>query len=154
MKTILKIATLLLLTIAMTGCPFHQEIDEGPYLPISVYKTNNDYSQNVYVVLSSDKNYIINGGATFPFIAKLTNGYYAHKSCETDLNIAYLSITELEWVQSINGENKMSYEEQANYIIDKDPFIEFYREKNEYYGQFIKDNSIDTAKINDIIKTG
>ena len=159
MKQIIEIILLiLLLTMVMTGCngpsKYEYEYEHESYLLMNVYKTNNDYSQNVYVVLSPDKNYIISGGATFPFVTKLTNGYYAHQSCQKGLNIAYLSITELEWEQSINGENRMSYEEQANYIIDNDPYIEFYREKSEYYGQLMKDNSIDTAKINDMIKTG
>jgi len=155
MKTIVKIITLLLLTIAMIGCPIYNCIVDD-YTPIVVYRMNNDYSQNVRVNISQGK--VSSGVSWNSSMVTLIDGYYAERSMPPNMNVAYLSLTISEIMERRNnGEREFTREELEQFIIDRDPFIDYYSEKRDSYGQFVFKNhgiAIDTAKLNDIIRRG
>ncbi|MDR1730323.1 MAG: hypothetical protein LBR52_06645 [Prevotellaceae bacterium] len=152
-QAMIKIQILLLLTIAMTGCEMfgHWPVDDDN-APVVVYRTNNDYSQNVRVTISSGK---VSSDVWWHYNVTLINGYYA-EMINVSTNIAYLSfiISEIEERRN-NGEREFTREELEQYIIDSDPFIDYYEEKSDYYGQFkLKNGIIDVAKLNNIIENG
>lgn len=88
--------------------------------PIIVYKTKKDYSNNVPVQLTADKKSLISypgrGDIRKPVL--LANGYYSGVSGN-----AYLSITLDEYADT---NNKYPSDELMKYVIDADPFTEWY----------------------------
>ena len=137
----------------MTECEMFGNWNPGDddYTPVIVYRTNNDYSQNGRVTMSSGK--VSSAVGWSSSVTLLINGYYA-ETIIMDTNIAYLSLTmsEIEERRN-NGEREFTYEELEQYIIDSDPFIDYYNEISDYYGQFdLKNGAIDATKLNDIIR--
>ena len=112
--------------------------------PVIIYKTRNDYSNNISVQLSDDKNRVTAfpgaGDAVHQRPDKLVNGYYRKKMAGN----AFLSITFDEY---ISNPDKYPSTALINYVIDTDPFIEEY-ECCECLKQF------DTVSINSWIKAG
>jgi hypothetical protein len=109
--------------------------------PVVVYKTKQDYSNNVTIQLSKDNSKI----TCYPGPAdaanlrpvKLANGYLLQRMCGD----AVLSITIDEYSSSTRS---YSIAELYSMIIDTDPYLEKY-ECCECAGR-------DTAKINDLIR--
>lgn len=89
--------------------------------PIVVYKTKKDYSNNVSVQLSGDKKVVTAypGPAEVHQPIQLANGYYL----QTTLGNAFLSITRDQYADS---NNKYPTDKLINYVIDADPFTEYY----------------------------
>ena len=107
--------------------------------PVVVYKTRNDYSDNVSVQLSADKKTI----TAYPAPADvhspglLVNGY----NLQYMLGNAFLSITIEQYRDS---SSKYPFDQLMNYLIDSDPFTEYY-ELCECSGR-------DTFSLNNLIR--
>ena len=119
-------------------------IDDGrcsSYGPISVFKPKKDYTNNVPVHLSSDKKSLISypGREAIQRPVQLVNGYYY----STNPGNAYLSITIDQYMDT---NNHYSSDQLINYVIDTDPF-------SEYYNICICSGATrDTASLNRIIR--
>ena len=89
--------------------------------PIVVYKTKKDYSNNVSIQLSADKKTITAypGPTEVHKPAPLVNGYY----CAKMFGNAFLSITIDQYADS---NNKYPFDQLMKYVIDTDPFTEYY----------------------------
>ncbi|MEA1875151.1 MAG: hypothetical protein U9N51_12115 [Bacteroidota bacterium] len=124
---------------------------------IYVYKTKNDYSENVPVMLSNDKAKI----KSYPGLSdannirlkpeKLINGYYIVHIAQ-GINTGYLSLT---WEEYSQYELPISTDSLYSLLIQKDPFIEYYTKYKDE--SFIVEHGCfgtDTAKINNIILNG
>jgi len=118
---------------------------------IQVYKfeDNKDYSLYVPVGLSEDKTKITSApGTSSRWPIKLFANYYLNGSM--GVNSGYLSITKEEYNLF---EIKPSVDSMYSYIVDVDPYSEFYlsidgdifKNENSIYG-------IDTALINSLIR--
>ena len=118
---------------------------------IQIYKFETiDYSNNVPVELSDDKNKITSApGNIFRMPLKLANDYYLEGSM--GVNSGYLSIT-IEEHNSL--EIKPGIDSLYNLLVEKDPYIEYYYRHDD--GTFRNENSIygiDTALINSLIRS-
>jgi hypothetical protein len=140
---------------------------EAQYQGVSLYKTRGDYYDKVTVGIKKNENRIfrtpyVSGGAltytgtdTIPKSrAKLVNGYILDS--EADLNYdAFLSMSYKElllWEEKY-GETSFIIDTAWKYILDKDPYIEFYKVKNS--NMFVSDTShCDTTGLNQIILEG
>lgn len=109
--------------------------------PVIVYKTKQDYSNNITVQLSKDhKSLTCTPGpadAANQRPIKLANGYLLKRMCGD----AVLSLTIDEFIISTKS---YSNSELLNMVIETDPYLEKY-ECCECTGN-------DTAKINDLIR--
>ena len=110
--------------------------------PIVVYKTKQDYKDNLSVQLSKDKKKITcypgKGDAVHQKPIELANGYLLKRMCGD----TFLSITIDEYVNSSQSFTQADF---LNMVIDSDPYTEKY-ECCECTGR-------DTIKINDLIRT-
>lgn len=118
---------------------------------IQIYKFKTiDYSNNVPVELSDDKNKITSApGNIFRMPVKLVNDYYLDGSM--GVNSGYLSII-IEEHNSL--EIKPGIDSLYNLLVEKDPYIEYYYRHDD--GTFRNENSIygiDTALINILIRS-
>ncbi|MBU2651249.1 MAG: hypothetical protein KKA81_09970 [Bacteroidetes bacterium] len=100
----------------------------GP--PVIVYKTNNDYSRNVPVILTMDKKNIasypgpgdLKYKGEFAYPVELHNGYLLDRRGITD-RVAFLDYSYEEYSKL---EKTPTREELMNHILDKDPLTEMY----------------------------
>ncbi len=111
----------------------------------------NDYSQKVPVELSSDKSHIVSHSLKIStqWPVSLANGYFLNGSMGP--NTGYLSLSIEEYNKLESKPNKDSL---YKLLIDKEPFIEFYK-LNDDRGIFINGNGylgFDTVLLNSIIK--
>ncbi len=98
--------------------------------PAVVYKTRKDYSQNVPVTLSGDGSKVVSypaqsdirKGDTFTYPTKLADGYLLDNRGISP-NTAFLRFTYEDYY---NMDNVPTAERLMNYILDKDPFTEYY----------------------------
>lgn len=98
--------------------------------PAIVYKTSNDYYQNVPVLLSADKKKIISypaptdlrRGNVFTFPTPLDAGYLLDNR-GIGPNTAFLKFTYEDYY---NMDNIPTTDRLMNYIEDDNPFVEFY----------------------------
>lgn len=123
--------------------------DEDTVIQIYKFKTI-DYSNNVPVELSDDKNKITSApGNITRMPIKLTDNYYLNGSM--GVNTGYLSLT----IEEHNAfEIKPGVDSLYNLLIEKDPYIEYYYRHD--VGTFRNENgvyAIDTAMINVLIRT-
>ena len=132
METIIKITVLSLLIAAMTECSSHCCDDGGSQY--FLYKTRNDYSNNLMVTwdtLPPEGKLTIKGVYYNP--KKYANGYESRGCCAyspSNSNSAFLSITIEEWAATHETIPAYTIEDSLkNYIIDMDPFVEFYELK-------------------------
>lgn len=99
--------------------------------PVIIYKTNNDYSKNVPVILSEDKSKVISfpaqrdiiKGDDFVYPTKLANGYWLDNR-GINQNTAFLKFTYEDYY---NMDNIPDPARLINYILDKEPFTEIYQ---------------------------
>lgn len=99
--------------------------------PVIVYKTKNDYSKNVPVILSEDKTKIVSFPAQrdikkveeFAYPTKLANGYLLDNRGISQ-NAAFLKFTYEDYY---NMDNIPDAARLMNYILDKEPFTEIYQ---------------------------
>ncbi|MEA1875149.1 MAG: hypothetical protein U9N51_12105 [Bacteroidota bacterium] len=134
------------------SCPFY--IDSQNY-ELCIYKTKNDYSENVPVELSKDNTRITSfsgpRGFSDRYPLKLTNNYLLGGTF--GINTGFLSITKTEYKE--NYDVAPGPDSLYALLIDKDPFKEFYYH-NRGYDVFCNEDidGLDTARINDIIMNG
>ena len=142
----IKILNLFLLLSIVYSCEKFQSEDATIY----VYKTKNDYSNNVSVELSEDKTRITSasGSINTRWPVKLVQGYCLNGSMGK--NSGYISLT----IEEYNNYEIIPCDDTLfKLLIDKDPFIEFYY-RNDDDSKFYDKNGaygIDTAFINDLI---
>ncbi len=99
--------------------------------PVIIYKTRNDYSKNVPVILSEDKSKIISFPAQsdlkkegeFVYPSQLENGYLLDNR-GINQNAAFLRFTYEDYY---NMDNIPDAARLMNYIADKEPFTEIYQ---------------------------
>ncbi len=123
--------------------------DEDTLIQIYKFKTT-DYSNNVPVELSVDKNEITSApGNITRMPVKLTDNYFLNGSM--GVNTGYLSLT----IEEHNAyEIKPGIDSLYNLLIEKDPYLDYYYRHDD--GTFRNENGaygIDTAMINDLIRT-
>jgi hypothetical protein len=109
--------------------------------PIIVYKTKQDYSNNITVQLSKDHRSITctpgQADAAHQRPIQLANGYLLKRMCGD----AVLSLTYDEFITSTKSYRNA---ELLSMVIDTDPYLEKY--------ECCKCTGQDTAKINDLIR--
>jgi hypothetical protein len=123
-----------------------------PSPPAIVYKTKENYDQNVPVLLSADKKRVVSFPAQsdirindkFPYPDKLENGYLLDNR-GINQNAAFLKFTYEDYY---NMDNIPTAERLINYILDDDPFIEMYDAGRR--GSF--ENPVE--EINQVIREG
>lgn len=101
-----------------------------PSAPVLVYKTTNDYFNNVPILLSADKSKIISyphptdikKGDKFATPTKLKNGYLLDNR-GIGLNVAFLKLTYEEYSKLTE---LLSIDEMKLLIIDDNPLVELY----------------------------
>jgi hypothetical protein len=99
--------------------------------PAIVYKTKNDYSKNVPVILSEDKTKIVSfpaqrdikKGDGFVYPTELVDGYLLDNR-GINQNAAFLKFTYEDYY---NMDNIPDAARLMNYILDKEPFTEIYQ---------------------------
>jgi hypothetical protein len=141
MKTIiLKLLPILLFSWLNFSCDIVNTEDLGP--GISIYKTKGDYFNFITVGMKgdqvfriyhyySDSKMVVSGNDTiYRFRWQLPNGYVLDAEADERYDV-FLNITckeqfyrELHGIPFINDTIK-------KYIIDKDPYLEYYRNKTE-----------------------
>jgi hypothetical protein len=111
--------------------------------PIIVYKTKQDYSNNITIQLSRDHTKITctpgHADAAHQRPIQLANGYLFKRMCGD----AVLSLTYDEFIKSTKS---YSHEELLSMVIDTDPYLEKY--------ECCECTGYDTVKINNIIRNG
>jgi hypothetical protein len=119
-----------------------------------VYKTNDDYSSNIYVTLNTSKTKV----TSFPGVddvdakgipLKLTNGYYlgTGRNGENGIRSAVTSQTINTYTSYIGADSLFKL------VIDSDPFLEYYQTTNtSVIDHFSNNYGIDTLKLNEAIK--
>lgn len=153
--TILKISVFILLLALMgAGCK-----PEALYPGISIYKTRGDYYDLVTIGMKGDKifrtgyttgnrfNYT-NNDTVYKRRARLINGYVLDTESSNEYDV-FLSLTFKEYMRKETKNGYLPHDTLYKYIIDKDPYTEYYRE-NRSEGFSISD----TAAINELIKKG
>jgi hypothetical protein len=138
---------------------------EAQYRGVSLYKTRGDYFDKVTVGIKKEENrifrtsdarekVIITDTDTIPKRrAKLINGYVLNS--EADLKYdAFLSLSYkdlLLWQERYN-EIALSIDTAWKYMLDQDPYIEFYLAKDNDMFHF--EGVLDTSGLNQIIMDG
>lgn len=117
---------------------------------IIVYKTNQDYSRNIYVRVNPERTKItVLPGAidTIRLPQKLVQGYYlgTARNGENGVESVVTSLTIDTYKPDITADSLIKL------IIDFDPFIEYYECRDSKIDLFHNDNGIDTVKINEVI---
>lgn len=133
--TLLSVS-LLAIYIILPGCCTSKKNEQTvvstnfPGPPAIVYKTRNDYSKNVPVILSAAKDSIVSYPAVedvmlngqYPLPALLKNGYYLdNRGIGPDV-----AFTKYTYEQYSKFRGTPTVEDLMNAIIDKDPLTEMY----------------------------
>jgi hypothetical protein len=155
--TIFKISVILLLFALMgAGCK-----PEALYPGISIYKTNGDYYDLVTIGMKGDKifrtSHLINDDYRFDYTnndtvynrrTRLINGYVLDRESSSEYDV-FLSLTFKEYMSKETKNGYLPHDTLYKYIIDKNPYTEYYRESiSESF------SISDTAAINELIRKG
>lgn len=156
-KTIWFFLVTLFFLIIGTGCEKagKEVLEPG----LSIYKTQNDYFNNVHTNLMDGEVYYKqslrgkvvvedNGDVHYKFRVNLIDGYIL--ADEHSSTAAFLNYTNKEYYEMEIQGFLPSLDEIENSIIDSDPFLEFYYDPT--YPRVFEMS--DTARINEIIKNG
>ncbi len=167
MKTkILKLTTVLLFFSFSYSCNKTKYEDLTP--GISIYKTKGDYFNLVDIGMKGDKIYrtcsfwnprynsltkmiIRDNDTIYRFRCKLVNGYTL--DCEADVSTdVFINMTHKEHLmrQIANEVGYVLHDTLRKYILDKDPYTEFYINRTDVKRLYIEDS----LEINEIIKKG
>ena len=146
----IRLIIIFILTFFNLLCSCEKVKDEDTLIQIYKFKII-DYSNNVPVELSDDKNKITSApGNITRMPVKLTESYYLDGSM--GVNTGYLSIT----IEEHNAfEIKPGIDSLYNLLIEKDPYLEYYYRHDD--GIFRNEKGlygIDTAMINNFIRLG
>ena len=113
-----------------------------------LYSYTNDYSENVPVQLSADRKHIAGfpspSDINFDMPYKLIKGYYCGGTF--GINTGFLKIKKNEYAKLSSTPN---IDTLYRWLIDKDPFIEFYESKNN--DLIFNEIGIDTSFLNKLI---
>ena len=157
---------LILLLFAVTSCESFNCQSTAP--GITIYKTRGNYYDLVTVGLKeglivrkpsyshdSFKFSFANNDTVYRYRVMLINGYVL--DCESDeFTDVFLDISfKQQMLMELNlGRTTLADSVILNHIIDREPYIEFYRDEStpRIFGQFA--DEIDTAVINQIIREG
>ncbi|HNW49746.1 MAG TPA: hypothetical protein PKH79_01605 [Prolixibacteraceae bacterium] len=153
-----------IVTMVFVSCSSKEDTAPG----LTIYKTKADYIDKVYIRIfpdSSLRSYSTYGqvgrretiidptDSSFLGRIQLGNGYvYAEDFLFCDEG-AFLSLSIKEYIRLQDKSNSVFVSDTfdlTQYIIDADPFIEFYRDENRPR----KYELTDTAIINEIIRNG
>lgn len=153
--------SILIFSFFMVGC--EPSVSPG----ISLYKSRGDYFELVTVGFQNNKiirtwgynqskyKFVISGRDTiFRYRIRMANGYVldAEANYKTD---AFINLTHKQYIikESNYSDFSIPHDTLKKHIIDKNPYIEFYRdEANPKRFGFSEIEEIDTAEINRIIK--
>lgn len=124
---------------------------EDTVIQIYKFKSEKDYSNNVPVELSLDKNKITSNPSELNtrWPIKLVSGYYMNGSMGVNSGYLSLTIEEYNSYDIIPGVDNL-----FSLLVEKDPYLEYYQRNDD--GTFSNENGafgIDTAMINDLIRT-
>ncbi|MCK4664519.1 MAG: hypothetical protein KAT68_16740 [Bacteroidales bacterium] len=146
--------------------------EEDQYPGVSVYKTRGDYFDKVTVGIIKDENrifrtpyvrintpyhsgnlFLTETDTIYKFRKKLVNDYVLDGEGDLEhdafLNISFKEL--LIW-QEKYGETSFCDDTAWKYMLDKDPYIEFYRAKdNEMFLNPTDTSILDTTGLNQII---
>lgn len=118
-----------------------------------LYKLRGNYIENVCVMMDKEKTRIkgypstdSNAGDTSCHPLPLINGYYLDQGCNYGVNSAYLTITREEFINWIYEVPADSYK---NYILDKDPYLEYYISNFKFPSDTC---DLDTLCLNNLIR--
>ena len=164
--TLFKLLSVLLFTFSLLcfSCEKSGEYDAAP--GISVYKTNGDYYELVTVGMKGDDifrtwgffldfgkpicNLLVTDTDTiYKSRKKLVNGYVLDREADERYDV-FLSLSFKEYLKMEQRYNTFTIPDDTlkKYILDKDPYTEFYRNKTN-----VKDFQIsDSLEINRIIE--
>lgn len=160
MKTkILRLITFFLIFPLCFGCDLlkTESLEPG----ISIYKTKGDYFNLVTVGMKGDKifrtyNYyadskmVVSGNDTiYRFRYQLPNGYVLDAEADERYDV-FLNITcKEQFYREMHG-IAFTNDSIKKYILDKDPYLEYYRFRKDIPALFIKDS----LKIKQILLDG
>ena len=158
--TILKISVFVLLFALMgAGC---KPVPTSP--GISIYKTQGDYYDLVTIGMKGDKIFrtyhLIDDQGRFNYTsndtvykrrARLINGYVLDTESSNEYDV-FLSLTFKEYMRKETKYGYLPHDSVYKYIIDKNPYTEYYREKISEMSEGFSIS--DTAVINELIRKG
>jgi hypothetical protein len=166
-KQLVKIILLFIFyTILYTGCELFKNESIAP--GISIYKTRGDYFDLVTIGMkgeiifrrssfSLDKyRFIFSDTDTiYKFRIRLINGYILSFEADEKYDV-FLDLTFKQHIllEKKTGHNTLSDDTLVNHILDKNPYIEFYRDKADPRRFSNIPENVDTSEINKIIKDG
>jgi len=138
-KIILPILTLIIIVSACDWIYKPGPCDASG--PIIVYKTKQDYSNNITIQLSRDKKEVVcypgPRDAVNQRPLQLTKGYLLKRMCGD-------AVTSVTYEDYINSTHSYTPAEWLSLVIDTDPYLEKY--------ECCKCTNQDTAVINDLIR--
>ncbi len=139
LKIILPIISLILIACACDWIYRPGPCDASG--PIVVYKTKQDYSNNITIQLSKDKKKVTcypgPQDAIHQRPIRLANGYLLQQMCGN-------AVTSVTFDDYINSTNSYTQAEWLSFVIDTDPYLEIY--------ECCKCTGRDTVAINNLIK--
>jgi len=158
-RTVLKISPFVLLfALMVAGC---KPVPTDP--GISIYKTRGDYYELVTIGMKKDKifrssytselyKFDYTGNDTvYKMRARLIHGYILDRESSNEYDV-FLGLTFKEYMRKETQYGYLPNDSVYRYIIDKNPYTEYYREK---ISELSKGFSIlDTAAINELIRKG
>jgi len=161
-----KIGLLVLFSIVITNCDLIKM--EANYPGISIYKTNGDYFNMVDMGMKGDRIVRYEGlhGAPYKLTISKDDTVYNRRVylddgyvLDTEADERYDVFLNLSFKEYFIMEEKFETllilkDTLRKYILDKDPYVEFYRE-TIFHQKFSSLNIMnDTAEINNIIRNG
>jgi len=157
--TFLKISVFILLFALMgAGC---KPVPTSP--GISIYKTNGDYYDLVTIGMKGNKifrssytselyKFDYTGNDTvYKMRARLIDGYVLDRESSSEYDV-FLSLTFKEYMRKETKYGYLPDDSVYKYIIDKNPYTEYYREKISEMSEGFSIS--DTAVINELIRKG
>lgn len=157
---------IIILSLVVTNCDMfkYQAIAPG----ISIYKTSSDYFTLIDIGMKGDqifrtssysqdinKFYFIDNDTIYKNRVRLIDGYIL--DCEADERydvFLSLSFKECMILEVKYNQLCLPHDTLRKYIIDKDPYIEYYRDMAEprLFNYVVE--KVDTSEINQIIRDG
>jgi hypothetical protein len=147
----IRFIIIILVGIFNLFCSCEKVKNEDTTIQIYKFDTASDYSNNVPVELSLDKNKITSNPSELNtrWPIRLVSGYYLNGSMGVNSGYLSLTIEEYNSYDIIPGVDSL-----FKLLVEKDPYLEYYQRNDD--GTFRDENGvygIDTAFINDLIRT-
>lgn len=147
-----RLINIILVGVFSLFCSCEKVKNQDTTIQIYKFDTESDYSKNVPVELSMDKNKITSNPSKINtrWPVKLASGYYLNGSMGVNSGYLSLTIEEYNSYDIIPGIDSL-----FKLLVEKDPYLEYYQRTDD--GTFRDENGaygVDTAFINDLIRTG